>query len=76
MMRKIFIVRFLRNGWYLFSFTWDFITNRCKATFYRAWTLGHHLFIKNGSSAFEEYVIGEPHEKIPFHAFRIAKENH
>jgi hypothetical protein len=24
----------------------------------------HHFFIKNGSSTFEEYVIGEPHKEI------------
>ena len=36
----------------------------------------HHLFIKNGSSAFEEDIIGEPHEKVSFHALRIAKEYH
>jgi hypothetical protein len=36
----------------------------------------HHFFIKNGSSTFEEYVIGEPHKEITLYTIWIAKEYH
>ena len=68
------ITVFLRNGWILFR--WFLTASRHKFALYDFITFRHHLFIKNGSSAFEKNVIGEPHEKITFHALRIAKEYH